>query len=114
MNSETIARVAHEVNRAYCEALGDHSQPTWEEAPKWQKDSAINGVRFHIYHPDASPEASHIEWFKQKEAEGWKYGPVKDPEKKEHPCMVAYHELPEAQRAKDYIFRQVIHSMANI
>lgn len=33
---EQIARMAHEANRAYCQALGDDSQPAWEDAPEWQ------------------------------------------------------------------------------
>lgn len=32
-----VAHVAHEVNRAYCQSLGDNSQPTWEDAPHWQR-----------------------------------------------------------------------------
>ena len=43
-----VARVAHEVNRAYCAALGDVSQLQWDEAPEWQKKSAITGVKFNI------------------------------------------------------------------
>jgi hypothetical protein len=35
---------------------------------------------------------------------------VKDTELKKHPCIVPFDELPEKQRAKDYIFRQIIHS----
>ena len=54
-----IARVAHEVNRAYCEALGDFSQPSWEEAERWQRKSAYAGVRLHLNDPEAGPEASH-------------------------------------------------------
>jgi hypothetical protein len=46
MNDIDIARVCHEVNRAYCTSLGDESQLPWDSAPQWQKDSAINGVRF--------------------------------------------------------------------
>ena len=52
---EKIAKVCHEANRAYCEALGDYSQTTWEKAPDWQKESAINGVQFHLDNPGASP-----------------------------------------------------------
>ena len=32
MTEQEIARVCHEVNRAYCQAIGDNSQPTWEDA----------------------------------------------------------------------------------
>jgi hypothetical protein len=46
VNIEQIARVAHEVNRSYCEALGDTSQPEWESAPQWQRESAMAGVKF--------------------------------------------------------------------
>ena len=48
MTVEGIARVAHEINKAYCEALGDTSQKGWADAPQWQIDSACNGVEFHI------------------------------------------------------------------
>ncbi len=106
-----IAKVAHEVNRAYCAAFGDHSQPTWDVAPQWQRDSAIAGVMFHLANPDAGPAASHESWLREKEADGWKYGPVKDPAKKEHPCYVPYNELPVEQKAKDYLFTAVIHSL---
>lgn len=108
---EEIARIAHEVNRAYCSALGDNSQPLWEDAPDWQKSSAINGVNFHLNNPDAGPDHSHNEWLKEKKATGWKWGPVKDPEKKEHPCYIEYDRLPQEQKVKDYLFRGVIHAL---
>lgn len=111
MTIEIIAKVAHEVNKAFCESIGDMSQPTWEDAPEWQKSSAINGVNFHINNPDATPAASHESWLKQKTEEGWKYGPIKNTDTKEHPCFVPYSELPRQQQSKDYLFRQVIHSL---
>lgn len=113
MTIEQIAKVCHEINKAYCEALGDNSQPDWETAPQWQKESAIKGVEFHLSNPNAGPDHSHISWLKQKEEEGWKYGPVKNPETKEHPCFVPYEQLPKEQQAKDYLFRQVVHSLKN-
>ena len=111
MTQEQIAKVAHEVNKAYCQALGDLSQPAWEDAPDWQKESAIKGVEFHASNPEAGPEASHESWLKEKEDAGWKYGPVKDPEKKEHHCFVSFEQLPKEQQAKDYIFRAIVHAL---
>lgn len=105
-----IARVCHEVNRAYCQALGDNSQSPWEEAPEWQKISARNGVVLHTL-GDYGPEASHISWMKQKIEEGWKYGPEKDAAKKEHPCMVPFDQLSREQQAKDFIFRAVVYAL---
>lgn len=113
MTVEQIAQVAHEVNKAYCESIGDNSQPSWEDAPDWQKSSAINGVNFHLENPDAGPDASHNSWMKQKLEEGWKYGPIKNPETKEHNCLLPFEALPLHQRSKDYLFRQIVHSLKN-
>lgn len=106
-----IAKVAHEINKAYCEALGDASQPTWEEAPTWQKESAIKGVEFHLENPDVGPSEIHDAWSNLKIAEGWVYGSVKAPDLKQHPCLVPYLDLPLEQRVKDFLFRQVVHSL---
>lgn len=103
-----IAMIAHEVNRAYCEAIGDNSQPWWFEAPQWQKESAIDGVVAHIRNPSMTPEQSHEGWMRHKLADGWKWGPVKDPTKKEHPCIMPYEQLPLAQRVKDHLFKAVV------
>jgi len=99
---EAAARAAHEVNRAYCIAIGDTTQPHWENAPTWQQSSARNGVAGVI--AGNGPRESHQSWLDEKADAGWKYGPVKDPEKKEHPCFVPYDDLPEAQKKKDALY----------
>ena len=111
---EQAARICHELNRIYCQTIGDYSQPTWDTAPDWQRDSAINGVRFHLNNPGALPSHSHESWLAQKEIEGWVYGPVKDPEKKEHPCMVPYDELPLEQQVKDSLFSGTVKSLYDL
>jgi hypothetical protein len=108
MDNESIAKVCHDANRAYCQAIGDNSQPAWEDAPEWQRNSAIKGVKFNITNPDAPASASHDSWLDVKRADGWKYGPVKDAEKKEHPCYVPYEELPVEQQKKDALFKAVV------
>jgi hypothetical protein len=112
MDITKIARVCHEVNRAYCASLGDHSQPAWDEAPEWQRNSAVSGVAFTLANPDAKPSANHESWLDEKRRDGWTWGAVKDPVKKEHPCFVPYDELPQEQKAKDYLFQAVVRSLA--
>lgn len=107
---EACARAAHEVNRAYCLALGDESQPAWDDAPEWQKRSARNGVKGAL--DGATPEQSHVSWLEEKRLDGWTYGPVKDPAMKEHPCFMPYECLPPAQRAKDLLFVETVRGMA--
>ena len=108
---EEIAIAAHEVNRTYCQALGDHSQPPWSTAPLWQKKSVRDGVRAYAMDPDRTPAQAHKAWWAQKQSEGWRYGPEKDPQARTHPCMLPYSELPAEQQAKDHIFRAVVRGM---
>ncbi len=108
---EQIAMICHEANRVYCCSINDNSQATWFEAPEWQKSSARKGVEFHLANPDAGDSASHDSWMAQKVEDGWVYGPVKDAEKKEHPCMVPFNELPLAQQKKDALFRAIVHAL---
>jgi RyR domain len=106
-----IAKVCHEANRAYCENIGDDSQLPWNMAPEWQRESARKGVQFHLHNPDAKPEDSHNSWLKEKEADGWKYGEVKNVEKKEHPCFMPYEQLPIEQQKKDALFISVVRAL---
>lgn len=113
LNVIQIAEICHETNRAYCKTIGDNSQVSWEEAPEWQRQSAINGVEYHIANPDSKPHDSHNSWLKEKREDGWKYGPVKDPVKKEHPCFIPYNELPEEQKLKDSLFLAIVRAFTH-
>jgi len=114
MLDHEIAKVCHEVNRAYCEAIGDDTQVPWDEVPDWQHKSALLGVNFHKDNPEAGASASHTSWLEEKERDGWKYGRVKDAEKKEHPCCVPFDELPREQQAKDFLFREIVHQLQEV
>lgn len=43
----------------------------------------------------------HEVWAKNRLAEGWSYGPVRNDAKKETPCMVAYEALPDSEKEYD-------------
>ena len=111
MEVQDIARITHEANRALCAANGDLSQPSWVSAPQWQIDNAVNGVRHRLANPGAAPADSHANWMREKQADGWVYGPEKDPEAKTHPCMVPFDELPAHQQAKDHLFCAVVDAL---
>ena len=111
MLNERIAKVAHEANRAYCETLGDYTQKVWECTPVWQYDSCINGVRAIKNGTITKPEQSHENWMEEKEDNGWVYGEVKDPDKKLHPCMVPFNELPKEQQVKDHLFFAIVKAL---
>lgn len=107
---EVIARVCHEANRGFCQAIGDPSQKPWDVAPLWLKESVLEGVVVAV--GGASPEALHASWLAAKVREGWTYGPVTDADLKTHTNLVPYADLPTAQRLKDHLFRAVVDALA--
>lgn len=102
-----IAKTCHEMNKLFCEALGDFSNKSWDEAPDNIKESTMDGVRFVRKNPNKTSEEVHQNWVDFKVEDGWVYGKKKDPKKKTHPCLVRYDDLPKEQKAKDQIFRAV-------
>ena len=56
----------------------------------------------------ADAEALHEDWVRAYEKMGWVYGPVRDTEKKTHPDMVPFNDLPKDERDKDEIFLALV------
>lgn len=105
---EKLAKICYEANKAYCECLGDFSTLPWDEV----KQSTIAGVNY-ILNNDNKPHTltsydMHEAWLRHKLKEGWKYGPVKDLIKKEHPCCLAYNDLTTEHKQKDELFLDIV------
>ncbi|MFD4857339.1 RyR domain-containing protein [Streptomyces atratus] len=108
MSPEDIARVAHEANRAVQSVTGDPvPSPAWNEAPQWQRDSAVDGACRAL--DGETPEELHASWCEFKRSGGWTYGPTKDEQARTHPCLIPYADLPREQRVKDTLFGAVVH-----
>jgi hypothetical protein len=107
---ELCARAAHEMNRAWCIFIGDNSQKPWDEAPDWQKVSCRDGVLGVL--AGNTPEQSHENWLRHKQANGWVYGPTKNEANKTHPAMMPYGDLPLEQKIKDQIYRDAVLAMS--
>ncbi|MCI7273047.1 RyR domain-containing protein [bacterium] len=43
----------------------------------------------------------HEVWSQGRMRDGWTYGPERNDAQKKHPCLVAYEELSEAEKAYD-------------
>ena len=111
MQAEEIAYVCHTANRALQKLQADPTipvSPRWKELDPETKASAIDGVQAILDGRVKSPAESHANWMDFKISNGWKFGPVKDEDKKEHPLLVPYEELPEAQRVKDSLFGAIV------
>ena len=55
---------------------------------------------------------THANWARQRMNDGWKYGPRRDDQKKEHPSLVSYEELSDAE--KEYDRRTAIETIKTI
>ena len=105
---EDLAHLVHDVNKEICETLGDYSQPSWYSLPLRTVKSIYNGIEFIKSNPDCDAGAFHQNWCDFMQSRGWKYGPVKDSEKKEHPCLVQFKDLPQEQITKDAVFMTIV------
>lgn len=110
MTLDQIARVCHAANSAYCEAVGDPVLPHWDNLEESYRQSTRAGVSGVI--TGNGPRQSHEGWITERTAQGWVHGPVLDREKKIHPCLVPYDELPEAQRVKDHLFGAIVRTLS--
>lgn len=43
----------------------------------------------------------HDVWAQSRINDGWRYGPERNDERKEHPCLVEYEQLQDSERAYD-------------
>jgi hypothetical protein len=110
VDPDIIARVVHEANRALQHALGDPvPSPDYDHAPDWQAVSLREGVAAALH--GIGPQELHEQWMGDKFANGWTYGPEKDPVAKTHPCLVPYDELPTEQRAKNDLFLAIVEAL---
>jgi hypothetical protein len=109
---EACARAAHEANLVYCLALGDSSQKHWEETPESIQQGTKAGVEAAL--SGATPEQLHQLWCAGKYRDGWKHGPKKDLEKKTHPNLTAYSNLPIAERRKDALYQATVRAVAEV
>ena len=51
---------------------------------------------------------THEVWAVQRIADGWRYGPRRDDERKEHPGLVPYEELSESEKDYDRVVAQQV------
>ena len=50
---------------------------------------------------EAMAKNVHEVWAAGRITDGWTYGEKRDDEKKTHPCLVPYEELPESEKEYD-------------
>ena len=107
-----IAKACHAMNAAWAEhATPENPGEAWEDAPEWKRTAALAEVEAHLVNPNMNPAESHESWMEGKIRDGWVFGPVKDGDKKTHPLLIPYEDLPLAEQAKDALFKLTVDAL---
>lgn len=109
---ESLAKAAHEVNRAYCEAMGDNSHAAWDATAPDLKAIAKQAC-IGIAMQDHNEEQSHEAWVAAKRSQGWNFGDKKDEFLKTHPCLTSFANLPIEQQVKDRLWVATVKNMTD-
>lgn len=110
-SDEDVARVVHEATRALQYIQGDPAPAEpWNSFSDDRRKVVIDGVR--RARNGESPRELHESWREDLLRHGWKYGLIKDPEAKTHPCLMPYDQLPGRQKDKDELFVQIVIAMS--
>lgn len=104
---DRIARIGHEVNRAYCQELGEEAHPQWTAILGSERALVRKAAEGVLNGTFATLEDQHEAWRQARVDAGWTWGNAKDVEHKISPALVPWADLPASQRAKSAIFRQV-------
>lgn len=107
-----IARAAHTANLLFSEfhpmdvSVADGR--TWDEHSEQERQESVDYISYLIKNPLLDGREAHDAWMVKKQEAGWKFGRVKNNEKKEHPCMVPYNQLNAYDMFKDDLYVAVI------
>lgn len=69
--------------------------PKPENLDTIQLSDELNGL------VEAMAKNVHDVWAQSRMEQGWTYGPERNDALKHHPCLVAYEDLPEVEKAYD-------------
>jgi len=108
MNLDKICKVVHDVVKAYLDNCSKLRMFTWEDSPKYHKDSVKGVVSFLVDHPDCTCEEIHSEWCRFKNHEGWAYGERPNSIKMQHPWLIPIKELKPAEQRIPLIVKAVV------
>ena len=108
---EQAARVCH---AAHCALQAVQGEPLpsvpWDDLPAETRRIVIESIR--AARQGEPPEQLHARWVRAMAALGWTWGPERDPERKRHPNMIPFWDLPPDERDKDEQFAALATSRA--
>ena len=110
LNSLEIAAIIHGAT-SVIPRLDGSCVLKWEEMDDNHQQLAANAVKEIYSNPLKSAEEYQNLWMKLKIEDGWSLGNF-DLDKKLHPSLLPFNELPESEIAKDLIWQSLTSVLA--
>ena len=106
-----VARIIHSLVREYNFLVYGENYPNsakWKDLSEEFTISLKNAIINESNRPSISNQLSHSRWMRDRKNQGWKYSEVLDREKKLHPNLVPYKDLPNSEKFKDFLFKNLV------
>lgn len=116
MKNIQIASVAYLALAALSSFAGEQDVVTeFKSLSPGQQEGLIAGVDLLIANPEAGADARHNAWMEKMLAYGWVRGGKKmDEEKKTHPRLCPFGELPKKEQAKEQLLLAIVRELGAI
>jgi len=109
--TERAAEVVQEVVKTFSHFAKIEEVPSYKDLDPISRESLINSVAFITDNNITENKPIHDIWLEKMLKMGWTYGKDFDLEKKTHPSLVPFSNLPPEERAVDKLFRSVLKSI---
>ncbi len=113
MKNEEISRLTYEVDRAVRGQMGQTSPP-WARQEASLKTEWRSKVASLKGNEGITPQTRHDDWVKDMITAGWKQGSVVDHDKKTHPSICQYGNLPDQVHLLDELFVAAVETCIEI
>ena len=127
MNYIDIAKRAHKVYQAYCEAVGQPKGDPWDKIPKEKQVKIVDGVVWVLSQEvPPTPEQCHEHWMATMVELGYinrapytakekaQAKKEKRPLEKISQCMRPWENLPAVEQGKDYVFLGIVLGLRDV
>lgn len=104
-NIKAFAQIAGAQRTAYLAAIGKPLAQSLEHLEQL--------VLYYLTNKNAVVSSLHEDWSHDQYKKGWTCGPY-DEEKKTHPMLVAFNDLPVEKQVEDLLFMQTVQTLSRL
>lgn len=113
-NITAFSQIAYKLDQAYSVAVYGETKPAWQTLSAEDRKHITDRVVYYLTDPNAVISSLHEKWVHSKLTSGWTYGTAYNEEKKTHPLLVSYSDLPLTRRVGDTLFMQTVQTLSRL